>query len=178
MNNEVNLIANRKKSAAEQDKIIKGLNIAAFVSLGIVVICAVILFFLNQSANFSDLSQKEKATLAGLALSDKKIAKYLVVQARLKEISTILNSRTSYDKTISDIAAGIPSELEVNSFSLNKQDVAIVVSSSSLQAVNTFLSYMVDMLNNKKIFRSISLNGVSADPKNNKYTLVLDAKFL
>jgi hypothetical protein len=178
MNNEVNLIANKKKSSAEKEKIIKIVSFSAYISLGVIIICAVVLFLLNQDPGFTELSKKEKATVAALSLQNQKIAKFLVIKSRLKEITGIINSRTSYDATISTLAQGMPSGISVDAFALTKQEVSMVVSSSSLTAINTYLSFMVDLLNSKKILKSISLNGVTADPKNNRYTLILSGKFL
>lgn len=178
MDNDINLISDRKKYASSKARQVARFRIAAGIALGIVVLSAFILFLLNRLSGIDSLLQQEQEDTAKVASKQKIVGKLLLVESRLNDINSILASRSSPDIFIQKIIAGMPSGVNIDSFSLTKKKVSLTVTSSSLIFLDQFTTDLLTKAYNKELFKTFTINSVIADPVNQKYILSFDADLL
>jgi Tfp pilus assembly protein PilN len=174
MSNQINLIPHKRTSIFNRSTLLYFLQLIAGVSLCVVVVCSVVLFVLSKSGKLLILQQQDRTVTTNLTFLQEKIVKFLLIRDRLQEISPLINHKSTIDAVLGTILDGLPSTLSVNSFALTKKSISLNVSSASLSEINTFLDYMLDKVNNKQVFKKVTIVGLTDDAAGGKYLLSLD----
>ncbi len=147
----------------------------SFASLGIIALFSVIVFFLNNQFSPIEIKNQEDAVLQNLSSLSKKQAKLFIVNNRIGNITTILNSRMDYYKILSLILGKIPTELSIDRIEVDKKKISLTVSSGSLIPVNTLINNLIDMVRAKQTITSLVLNSLTLSAKTGRYSISLDA---
>ncbi len=176
MNEDINLISNKRKEALRRERSIKISQRAAIFSLIFVIALSASLFFIIQNTQLGGLSQKEKNDTQTLSFLQQKILKLFYIDERLKGVESLIKSRSSLENTISQIIQGMPSNATVDSFGLNKQNLSITISASSLTPLNQFLNFLMDKAAKKEVVSKITISSITVDPKYQKYVLSVVAQ--
>ncbi len=175
MSKEINLIYSKKKNRISQERLIKIVHRIAYACVGITALFAGGIYYLNQSVPLPALQKQEATITQNLTLSQQKILKLMLIKDRLTQINTIMNQRKNLDETIATIISALPQGVSVNSFALSTGKIDITVSSHSLLAINQFIDFSINKLNNKELFSTLTINGIVADAKSQTYSLILEA---
>jgi len=176
MSKEINLIFSKKKNKVSQEHLIKWFNFAAYTSVFLLVVISAAMYYLDNGQELPLLLKQEQGITQNLNLSQQKVLKLMLVKSRLGDINAITNGRSNFDQTINAIVTALPVGVVVNTFSLNKKAVDITVSSSSLSGVNQFLDFAMSKLNKKELFKTLTINGLTADDRSQTYSLALEAE--
>lgn len=178
MNKEINLISNQKQFAAAQVRRLKFVRMVAGISLAIVVVFSVALYFLNKNSPLDSLIAQEKTATADVGFFKAKAGKVLLLENRLTAIRGILSGRSSFETTIQTFLHIMPPGVTIDTLILDKKNISISFASSSLQSLSTILNFVTDNINNKKIFRHATISGIVFDVKTGSYVLAIEAQLL
>ncbi|QQG40690.1 MAG: hypothetical protein HYV37_04000 [Candidatus Levyibacteriota bacterium] len=173
MNDKINLLKGSKAKRFRQEKILKIIRISSVVSLTLVVLTSLIFFFLKFRLGVESLKEKENAAISQITAVSKKAGKLLYAESRIKDISDILKKRSTFDGVITETVNVIPSNITVQSLNLDKKNLSMTITSSSLLSIDKLLNGFENLSENKKIFAKITLEGLTVDPKTGKYTISL-----
>lgn len=175
MNKEINLVASKRNQSAAQQRALQITQIIAVIAMVIVSSLSILFFFLNQNSSLSRLKQQEQTLISTITFLHPKIAQYLIVKERLQAIDKVLSTRTSFDTVIGQIIQALPQSLTVSSFALNQKTISLTLLTPSLKDAETFINTMTDKVNNKQLFKKLTIDNVIADEKSGKYTVLIDA---
>lgn len=175
MINDINLLVGKDANYLRQKKLLSLARLIAFVSLGIVALFSVIVFFLNSQFSPTLVKREEDAVLQSLSTLGKKQAKLFIVNNRIQNITTVLNSRVDYYKILSLILGKVPTEVSIDRIEVDKKKISLMISSSSLIPINTLINNFVDMVRKKEIITSLVLNSLTLSAKTGRYSISLSA---
>lgn len=171
MSKSINLLPNKNKKGIEDDGVLVILRRLSIFALVAVVFCSLILFALNYDTTLPSLRRQENTDLTNLSLLHSKTGKVLFIKERLQNISTIMNSRSTYDSLLNQINTMLPGDITVGSFDISKKTMTLVLSSHSLASLSNLLDTMTDMVNNKQTFKTLAIDDLVADGASGKYSL-------
>ncbi len=175
MNKDINLVSSKRRGSADAERSLKITKIIAFISLACVASISLLFFFLDKNSSLPTLKTQETNLIANMTYLHPKIAQYLILKERLQSIDTIISGRTSYEDSISQIIKALPSSVVVASFSFNQKAVSLTLVTPSLQDANSFIDAMISKVNNRQLFRKMTIDNIIADEKSGKYTVLIDA---
>lgn len=178
MNEDINLVPGKRKIALEQKKLVLRLRLFSIILLVITVFSSVLLFFLKLQSPLPSLQREKNVLLTNLTLLSQKSAKLLLLKNRLNEVAIIEKKRQRLDELIGSVLEGVPQDVSLNSFSIDKKSVSITAASNSLSSINIFTDRLVDKAMKGKNFNKITLDGLSLDSKTNRYIIALTLELL
>ncbi len=177
MKSEINLrppIQNDTKSS----RVLRTFRILAIGGLFVILVMAIILFFLFQEFSPSALKKQENGVLYSLSQLRQKEAKLFAINDRAKSISSIIDKRPNFTSWIDIILQKIPSDVSINSMTVNEGKISLTVSSKSLLSINSLLNGLISMAENRMVIKDITVDGLTADVKAGVYSLSLEADTL
>lgn len=108
---------------------------------------------------------------------NQKMIKFVYTQNRLNEIKPIIDKRTNLDQTISQVAQNIPEGVTLEGVVVSRNDVSLSLSSPSLLLTEKLLLAFGSMAENKKLFKTITLDALSVN-LSGKHTVSIRATLL
>ncbi len=177
MNNKINLLKGSKTKRFQQEKILKILKFGSIGFLSLVVIASLALFVLNTRSPIDLLKNQEKTAISNISTLQERAGKLLFTENRVKDISGIVDKRTVFDGTITQITQIIPSEILVQSVSLDKKIFSLTITSPSLSSINTLVEGIETLAQDQKTFSKITLEGLTIDPKTGDYIVSILGNF-
>ena len=174
MNIEINLLSRKRGSAFRNEKILAQLRVTAILSLIVVVVCSVGMFFVNQANSPAALSVQQQTLTTNLSASKDKIASQLQLVDRLTHIQTILTKRASLENNIQLFRKQLPSSVTVTTFALDDKTVSILLYAKDLNTIHTVITNMTNLVKSKKILKTLTVENVVADEKTSRYIISMD----
>lgn len=174
MSNEINLLANKRGNTVAQYQTARKANIVAMSFLAVVIILSVLSFYLNRT-QIVTLDQENSIISSQISQSQQKIITLLLVKDRLHQITNILKSHNSFNGILSDIISSLPSDVHIDTFSINKKKLSVTFSSQSLFSLQQVFSSAQDMLQKKNFFNKITVNSLVEDTKTGEYIFFIEA---
>ena len=135
------------------------------ISFGILFLTAflsVVIFALDYRFSASYVKKQKAEFLNELAPYSDTSAKLFIVNSKLTDISQILNKRANYSEKINKIVQDGSESIVIDEFSITKDGVQMTIKSNSLTAVDNYLNYLIDLVNDEEL-SSVTLNKLSAD---------------
>lgn len=176
MSKNINLL--RSKRAKSFEQITKILWIIAGFSIFIVVASSIAVFFLKMQSQLPILQKTQNDLLAGLSASQTKVIKQVLFVDRLQNISNIISKRTAFDIQIGEILPQIPPAINVNSITIDKKNISMTLSTSSLAEVDTFTNNLKSMVDNEKLIKRVNFSGITFNQKKGEYSFSINADLL
>lgn len=171
MKSDINLISLSQTELVKEDRLVKLLRTFAIISIVAVTIISLVIFIIIQSISPAEVRKQEGAIEGVISSLHTKEAKIVIVNKKIKDIKNIISKRPKYDSIVSDIANIIPGDVSMNSLNVNEKKVKLIVTSSSLLSINSFLDNLFDMVANKKIIGNLTIDGISEQGGNGAYTM-------
>lgn len=178
MNNNINLVSSQDEAYARKAKALRNARLVAFGSLIIVALLSIGVFILQASVPLDSVKKQEAETLTNLASLHGKVAKLYLVNDRLSNIQQIETKRQSYINTINTLVQSVPPEMTIDSFNVDKKTVVLSASGQSLNNVDDFINAMVEMGNQGKLIKGVTIENVVANAVSSKYSVTIDAQVL
>lgn len=177
MSKEINLLPHKEALSGGKNAaiIIRAARLISIVMLSGVVVSVLTLFFLQQQSKIPELQKEIDSLLSVLNNQSAKIGKFMFVKNQTDSIGILLSKRTSIDKTINTIIGQVPAGVAITYLSADQQNFSLKASSNSLLIIDQFLNNMVSVINKKKLFSKINLDGVVYDPNLKTYSFSVDA---
>lgn len=177
MSDHINLLSHKRKSFFNKESIILLLQFLAKMCLVVTIISSIVLFILNNSGKLPLLEQQGKTISTNLSLEQQKIIKFLLIRERVQNITPLLGKKSQIDTLLSQISSSLPNDASMDSFTLSQKTITIVVSSSSLISINSFLDFAIEKVNQKQLFKKITVTSLSIEGGGNKYRLAVSALY-
>ncbi|SRR5258706_1515593 len=176
--NEVNLLRNKQQNTSVQRNYVTLVKLAAAVCLFLVVVIEITLFTLQNLSPLADLQKKESALLHNLTVYHTKAIQEYLISDRAKHIQSILKSRSEFDILMAKLFGDLPPDTTVNSLTLDQLGLSVTLSSTSLLSLGQSLDNYIALKNKKTVFKTIFIDGLIADEKKGKFSIVIHGNFL
>ncbi len=178
MKNDINLLPPAQIDTEKSLGTLKILKTLALSSLTAVLVISILLFFLSEQLSPARIKKKENELFYNMSFLQQKQAKLAIIKDRLDGISEIIKNRQNYDITINTFLKKVPDGVSINSISIDKSKVTLVVSSNSLLLINNFLNNLIDMAKKKQIIKDITVDTLTANVQNGTYSLSVTTDIL
>lgn len=174
----INLLPRHHKEKIQNERILKILRRLDTIFVIATIFMLLTLFALNIDTVTPEVRREQNATLSQLNLLHEKTAKILLAKERLGGVDKLLAKRSSLDTLIAQISLMVSDDMTIDEFSSDKTGVTIIVSSRSLLSLSDFIDTISDVTSKHQIFKSTTIDSLSADGIQNKYTLSLKGQLL
>jgi competence protein ComGC len=144
----------------------------------VVLVVSILIFVLNLTLPLESVKKEQTQTVANISLLHKKLATYVLITDRVKNISNILSQRGNYIPQANEVLGKIPDSISVNEFDIQAGKISISVSSDSLIPINKFIDDMVSFGEKGKVIKDLIIQGLSLDSNSGKYSLSMKASVL
>lgn len=175
MSTNINLLLHTDEQSLRHAKIVKSLNFAAVTSLIGVGLVSLSVFILIQITNLGSIIKEQENVLKGISQLQTRQAKLFVFNNRVENIDRLLKTRKDLSNMTNILLAKIPIQLSVRSFELDDKSVAITAESRSLSAIGELVSNFTDMVRNKEVIKSLTLNSLILDEGTNAYQISIQS---
>lgn len=173
---EINLLRNQQGNVEKKQRIIRLTRTVAIVVAIVTATAAVGLFFLNIDPTLSNIKNQE-TLLANQLLQNKEIlTNHLLLVDRLTHAQSILTQRKTFENVIDATASLLPANIFVDTIAFSKDGMNLTVSSDSLSTLGTLLDNLQGAVGQKKLLKTLTIDGVVADEKTGKYFLSVHGK--
>lgn len=175
MNSNINLILPKDKEFVERQKKGKVLNATAVVFPILIGIVSLAVFLITQAINPTAIRRQQDETINEIAkLQDKKI-KFFIVKDRLENIDGILKKRINFAENINNILSKTVSGVSLVNLDIDSKKVILTLSSLSLKSLDEFINSLIVMAERKEIIRSLKLDSLTFNEKENEYLVSLSS---
>ena len=178
MNNNINLVGNQETESLKEKKRLRIVRIAAIGSLVFVTLTSLLIFILYSALSLSSIKKDQDSALNSISFLHKQAAELAVVNSRLTDINNILKKRKDYTKAITTIKGLMPDGVNISEIEVSKDDLAIVVTSNSLQSLNTFLTGFTNLAKKQQTIEKVFIESLTLNQKVGNYSLSLKATLL
>ena len=175
MSKGINLLGEKKKKIITPG--LRKLQILRLIASGllfIVAACAIVLMILISFSPLPKLRQQENISRLNLSHYHDDMAKIQIIQDRIKIISDLLTKRSMADEKIDLIKSNTPNNVTIKSLTIDKSTISVVVTSSSLLPIDTFLNNLINRTGNKKDFSNVTLTSFIRQDVDNTYLVGLN----
>ncbi len=178
MSNDINLVSNKDAAFLKAEKRLKQIKVVAVISLVVVALISVLIFIINSQTSLASIKKDENSTLQSISYLNKKAAKLAIINNRLEDISDILQKRKNYTGAINALLQLMPPGVSTTALELNKNDVVLVVNSSSLLSIDKFLNSIIDLSSKKQVISSVIIESLVVNNKTGIYSLSIKTTLL
>lgn len=176
MSTNINLLLRTDEESLKRKKRIKILNVAAVVSLISVGLISLVLFILIQAVNPASIKKEQENILGRMSQFQDRQIKLFILNNRVENIDKILKIRKDISRTMSGLLAKIPSGLSIEDFEVDDKSVIIAGQSRSLFIIGEFINNLTDMVRNKEIIKSLTLNSLTLNESKNAYQISIKSE--
>ncbi len=178
MNNDINLVGNQQQESLKEKKRLKTVRIAAVVSLIVISLMSLIIFILYSSLSLGSIKNDQNSTLNSISYLHSKAAQLAIVNNRLVDISNVLSKRKNYTNSINILKQQMPPGVTTSQLSISNGNVTFVVSSQSLDSLNTFLNNIISLAQKQQTIDKIYIESLVINTKTGSYSLSIKASLL
>ncbi len=179
MNNGINLLSYKNKTEAKTDsQRYKKLRIVAVVMLFAVSTFSVMIFILIAVSPLPELNKQYKFASFTLSNSISDIVRLGLVNDRADTIKKIIDGRSQYDKIVESLQKKLPSGVGFETLEIDKADVNIELSSTSLLEIDQFINELSKNDDPSIKFSQITLSKLSFESEKGVFLVNVTATFL
>lgn len=178
MDKNINLVTGKSFDLEKQQKRIKIAKVVAIFSLTVVVLISLILFLITFFLPISSVKKTEQETLTNISLLHKKLVSFYLVKDRIDNIATTIDKRENYGIVSSAVLQKVPSQLSIETLSIDDKILTVVVTGTSLIPINQVIDDLVVMSNQKKLIKNLLIQSLSLSAQTGRYSLSLQADVL
>lgn len=176
MSADINLLLRTDEESLKRKRRIKILKFAAIASLIGVGSISLVIFILIQVFNPASIKKEQADVLTKISRLQSRQAKLFVLNDRVENIDKILKTRKDLTKTMNGLLVKIPNQLSIDDLEVNDKSVIISGQSKSLFAIGEFINSLTDMVRNKEIIKSLTLNSLILNESKNVYQISVRAE--
>lgn len=178
MISSINLVSNNNNQLEKELRRIKAIRIIAVICLVSVALLSVLVFVVNYTLPLQAVRAQQQTELLSIGTMHKKLVTYTLLNDRVKNISDIIAKRTDAASLINTILGKLPTDLSVDSLAMENGTITLGISGSSLITMNQFIDSFIALKDNSKIINNISIQSLSLNVLEGKYSLMVQAGIL
>jgi Tfp pilus assembly protein PilN len=168
---DINLAGTSQKGP--KDLALGKLRIFSFGALIIIAILSVLLFLINLRFSAAYVRGQQQQIVEELSVHKETSSRIFLLNTRLSDISTILDTRKKYDEISSQIINKVPPSVTISEFEVSGSDLTIALTSVSLLELNNYANTMTDLAKANSI-SSVVLDSLTTQA--NSYQMILKIK--
>ena len=176
MNNEINLLPNRKGPTRKDSRQLVILRFTAVGMLLFVAAVSVGLFLITSLSPLPKLKEQEAALSTELDLVRDKIVRYGVTLNRLDDIDTYVTQRKKYPETLDNMQGVATDDVTVSGVKLEEQLVTLTVTSPSLKSMNDMITSLKFRSEGETLFKNFALSKLTYNGTDNNYSVGLEVE--
>jgi Tfp pilus assembly protein PilN len=170
----INLLGDKKQiSLTPAIKKLYTLRLIAVGLLFTVSAVSIMLFLLIALSPLPGLQKQEQEALRILSEHHPDMAKFYLVNERLKASNVILEKRRNFDKTFETVEKQMPSGLSITALTIRDKDMSITVTSGSLSSLDKFLNNLSVLVEESEDFSNATLTNFIVNQQQNTFSLTV-----
>lgn len=178
MPSEINLLIQKKRGFLSEERLLLFSRVGAVISIVLVLSLSILFFLLSRDPSIEKIKADQSKTIAQLTLLQDKTAKYLIVIDRVNKIKVIEKNKSSFGDTIAAFANLVPSGASITNFTLDKDSLSIAVSAADVSLLGKTVDNYSTLIQQKKLLKSLVVQGLVSDEKGGKYVLTITGGLL
>jgi len=178
MSSEINLLPQKRLGFFTEERILLFTRIGAIASVIIVVCVSILFFLLSRDPTLSQQKTDEDQTIAQLNLLQNKTAKYLIIIDRINKIKLLSKQKSHFEDSLTTLVSEIPDTVAISALSLDKSSVSVGVSSSNLSSIGLAIENFSNLISQKKVLKTLTIQGLVTDEKAGTYILTFTGDLL
>lgn len=176
MNTNINLLLHTDEETLRRRKRVKTLNLIAIMLLVGIGGISLFIFLLIQIINPQSIKKEQDAIREKISKLQDKQAKLFVLHNRIDNIEKVLERRIDLSNVIGSLLAKTPGRLFIENLEIDDKVVTMIAQSTSLSAIGEFISNLTDMVREKEIISSLTLNTLIFDDGRNLYQVSIKSE--
>lgn len=89
-----------------------------------------------------------------------------------------MRQRSTFDTVMQTLADNVPLNVSISGFILDKKTFSLSLTGSDLSLISTSVDNFTKLMTDKKLIKSLTIQGLVTDEKNGKYVLSLSGNVL
>ena len=160
MSIDINLV-NKVTSESTKDTRIKKIRALSFITLFFIAFLSLVVFLINFRFSVSYVKSQQNNLIKQLSKYDQTASRILLLNARLSDVSFILDQRKKYNETVPQIIKDMPTSLAIQKFQIGDEGISMEIFATSLLELNNFINHMLS-LSKSKTLSNVTLEGLSS----------------
>lgn len=178
MAKEINLLPKKNVGFLEQEKTIMAARVISILAVILVGISSVAVFIISKNFSLQAIDNQQQAIQTKLDLLKNKTTDQLILMDRMSKIEKVIKKKSSLEDKIIALQKLVPSEVTVESLAVTPDTFSIVVSSSSLSSLQSFLDSATQKVTGKILLKKLTINNVQLNQQTGKYGVSIQGTFL
>ena len=177
MHEDINLLSSikqRKKGGKATSRLRK----LAIGLLFFVTTASITIFFLIISSPLPTLIKERDSAISDLKKYNRQLEDLANTRDRLKHASKIISERKRFDNVFVLAQSVLPGEASIIRYDFSTSSVSFTVSALSLSPLDVFLHDLGGIIEEKQLFRSLTLSSLVFDETRNTYELTVSLALL
>lgn len=175
MDENINLLGG-KQPPKDQERFIPIVRNISIGLLGLVVCLTVLFFILKSQSSLPTLEAQQKQLISTLNTQNLKVGKFLFIKDRINVSKQISTSRFAVDVPLGTLKKSLMPGILLDRLTLDKQSFSLTIGSNSIGIMHNYLENFQLTTAKDPIFKRITLEGVTYDEKNNRYTVLIQGE--
>lgn len=157
---DINLISDNDLKNTQSDRVRK-LTAISFSILFFTAFFSFLIFILNLRFSANTIRQNQQELSNALSIYDDKATKILILNNRATDINSLLKTRKDFSLVLAKIVDEKPSNVEIENFRIERNNVDMTVTSPSLLSLNEFLNNLLITESDSVKFSNILLKSLN-----------------
>ena len=171
MNSSINLVSIKNDEVEKEERRLKIVRIIAAACLIIVALFSVLIFVINFTLPLEAVKKNQQLELSNISSMHQKLAKYVLLNDRISNISDLISKRKNYASLINSVYSKLPQGLSVEALDVETQQLSLGISGSSLLQLNDFINNLILLKDKDKIIKNINIQSLTFRPVDGTYLL-------
>jgi hypothetical protein len=178
MASDINLLIQKQRGFLSEERLLLFSRVGAVASVVIVLSLSILFFLLSRDPSIAQIKTDESNTIAQLTLLQDKTAKYLIIVDRVNKIKVIQKNKSSFGDLIAGFVGQVPNGASITNFVLDKNSLSLAISATDLSLIGKTIDNYSSLIQQKKLLKSLVIQGLVSDEKGGKYVLTLTGDIL
>jgi Tfp pilus assembly protein PilN len=179
MNNDINLLDYRSKTEAQKEsERQKALRKIAVGGLFFVSALSIMIFILIALSPLPELERQQEIASVNLSNSSADIIKLELARERAVSIRELIQKRKKYNEILENLRRMLPANTTFTTMSIEENSINFSVSSSSLFAIDNFMSQLKSQGADQYGYSEIVVSRLSADIEKKEFSVDVSIRML
>jgi len=176
MSNDINLFQHTSANSPQKlTKEIRWIRLVSLLLLFIVPTGAVIIFLFIFFSPQTALQQQENMLLTKANTLGKRVSAISFINDRTTLSEQFISQRSIYGKALREMVLQLPTDVLINSVSIQKEAVILSVTSTSLTSLQTYQANLLAVPKSTQLLQKIAFQAIQLAPEDNNYQMTLQA---
>jgi len=173
MSTDINLVSRIDEESLRRARRGKVFNLIAIMFLVIVGLIAFIIFTQIKAINLQSIRDEQSKVLEEMSKFQAQQVKLLLLNNRVENIDSILNTRKNIPSVVDGLLAKIPENFLIVELNVDGDSAIVSGKSTSLSTIGELIDTMANMARKKEIIKSLTLTSLAFKKDDSNYYISL-----